>query len=440
MPPARQSVLLACIFFVLFTISSAFAFPAIQEGILSESAPYSSSSSDDKDDDPTPTRDSAPKVFVDCGRCDFTFLRQEINYVNHVRDPQDADIHLLITNIRTGSGGYAYTLEFIGLGTNSDLNHVLSYASKQTDTSDETRRGLAQQIQLGLLPYVARTPLASMLDISFQSATIEQAPTNDPWNNWIFRINGSGNLNKESSRSTYRYNGSVSADRVTEDWRIRTSMYSSNDLRRFTSGDDLIESAARRNGISSYVVKSLTDHWSMGYSGSASSSTYSNLDLSLVSGPAVEYNIFPYSESTRREFTFAYRLRYRHHNYDQETIYNKTAESLLQHSLEARLRLKEKWGETNATIEGSHYLHDPSKSRLELSGNVYLRIVKGLSLRFSSGFELIHDQLYLAKGDASLEELLLQQRQLATTYEFSSSVGLSYTFGSIYNNVVNTRL
>jgi hypothetical protein len=71
---------------------------------------------------------------------------------------------------------------------------------------------------------------------------------------------------------------------------------------------------------------------------------------------------------------------------------------------------------------------------------VYLRIVKGLSLRFSSGFELIHDQLYLAKGDASLEELLLQQRQLATTYEFSSSVGLSYTFGSIYNNVVNTRL
>ena len=53
---------------------------------------------------------------------------------------------------------------------------------------------------------------------------------------------------------------------------------------------------------------------------------------------------------------------------------------------------------------------------------------------------LIHDQLYLAKGDANLEDLLLQRRQLATTYEITSSIGLSYTFGSMYNNVVNTQL
>jgi len=46
----------------------------------------------------------------------------------------------------------------------------------------------------------------------------------------------------------------------------------------------------------------------------------------------------------------------------------------------------------------------------------------------------------LPKGDASLEEVLLGKRQLATTYGIYISAGISYSFGSIYNNVVNTRL
>jgi len=54
--------------------------------------------------------------------------------------------------------------------------------------------------------------------------------------------------------------------------------------------------------------------------------------------------------------------------------------------------------------------------------------------------DLIHDQLHIPKGDASLEEVLLRRRDLLTTYEYEVNVGFSYTFGSIYNNVVNTRL
>jgi hypothetical protein len=36
-------------------------------------------------------------------------------------------------------------------------------------------------------------------------------------------------------------------------------------------------------------------------------------------------------------------------------------------------------------------------------------------------------------------EVLLRLRELATEYSFDFGVGLSYTFGSIYNNVVNPR-
>jgi len=40
---------------------------------------------------------------------------------------------------------------------------------------------------------------------------------------------------------------------------------------------------------------------------------------------------------------------------------------------------------------------------------------------------------------ASLEEILLRRRELETSYYYYFSIGLSYTFGSIYNNVVNPR-
>jgi hypothetical protein len=45
----------------------------------------------------------------------------------------------------------------------------------------------------------------------------------------------------------------------------------------------------------------------------------------------------------------------------------------------------------------------------------------------------------LVKGEATLEEILLRRKELATEYEYSISVGLSFTFGSIYSNVVNPR-
>jgi hypothetical protein len=52
---------------------------------------------------------------------------------------------------------------------------------------------------------------------------------------------------------------------------------------------------------------------------------------------------------------------------------------------------------------------------------------------------LLRDQLYLSKGGATNDEILLQRRQLSTSYSYFAGVSLSYTFGSIFNNVVNPR-
>jgi hypothetical protein len=63
-----------------------------------------------------------------------------------------------------------------------------------------------------------------------------------------------------------------------------------------------------------------------------------------------------------------------------------------------------------------------------------------LSVRFSGRFEIIRDQINLPSGDASIEDVLLQQKQIATDFEMGFDVGLSYTFGSAFNNIINTRL
>jgi hypothetical protein len=59
--------------------------------------------------------------------------------------------------------------------------------------------------------------------------------------------------------------------------------------------------------------------------------------------------------------------------------------------------------------------------------------------RLVAKYDRIKDQISLGKSSASTEEILLRLRQLATDYSYSFSVGISYSFGSIFNTVVNPR-
>jgi hypothetical protein len=187
------------------------------------------------------------------------------------------------------------------------------------------------------------------------------------------------------------------------------------------------------------LVKSLGPHWSAGLSFEADASTFNNLKLKVVPGLAVEYNIFPYADSTRRQFRIVYRFNYENVQYRELTIYDKLKERLWSESLSATLTLKEKWGSITCAVSGSHYFHDVKMNNVDVYAYLQLNLVKGLNAYCFGGGSRIHDQLALVKGNASLEEILLQRRQLGTSYSYYAIVGLSYTFGSVYTNVVNPR-
>jgi len=124
----------------------------------------------------------------------------------------------------------------------------------------------------------------------------------------------------------------------------------------------------------------------------------------------------------------------------EETVYDLMEEQRYRHMLNVDLRMRRPWGNVFAGISGSNYLHDWSKNRVELNGRFSVRIYKGLSVNFGGNYEIINDQISLPKGEVSLEDLLLAQRQAATDFEAGMNFGINYTFGALYNNIVNTRL
>jgi hypothetical protein len=380
----------------------------------------------------------AVKVYIDCGSCDLEYIKTEITFVNYVRDRKEADVHVLITTQATGSGGREYTLSFLGQNGYSDVKDIQKYYTEKTATDDEVRQGLVKALKLGLLSYVGRTPISSRLAVNYKPAP-KTGPVVDRWKSWVFSLSGSGYFSGEKSYSYYSFGGSFSANRVTQAMKLNLSGSWRRSEDTFQYEGTEIKSRRDNSSLSGLYVFSLGEHWSAGAYVSAQSSTYSNLDLALSFAPAIEYNVFPYSQSTRRQLRLLYRASLNPTRYREETLYAKMRETLWKESLSASLELREKWGTVSASLSGAHYFHDLKKYNVELFGIVQLNLYKGLSIYVIGSGARIHDQIYLPKGSLTKEEVLLQLKQLQTTYSYFAAFGVSFTFGSIYTNVINPR-
>jgi hypothetical protein len=391
---------------------------------------------------------AAVRVFLDCQTrgCDFDHFRREIRFVNWVIDRADGDVHVLITSQASGAGR-AFTLAFIGLGRFEGDDAELIFNASDTDTSDEQRGGLTRAIELGLVRYASQTPLADRLSVTFQPVdsgavrlTAGETQIYDPWDYWVFRISAGGEYNGESQQRGTSLFGSVSINRTTEALKIRlnASIFYRED--QFDFEDETFTSIARSNSASAYAAHSIGAQFATGLRWDIWSSTFSNIDVANRLAWAFEYNVFPYSESTRRELTFLYTVGVNDFGYLETTIYDKLEEQVADHALIVSLDLKQPWGDARFELTGRQYLHDASLYRISGATGVEVRLFRGLSLDVSGWYAAVRDQLSLRAGDASPEEILLFRRELATDFRVGTSLGLTYRFGSIFNNVVNPRL
>ena len=387
---------------------------------------------------------NALRVYLDCDRCDFNHIRSEITYVNYVRDPEQADVHVFITDQRTGSNGRQYQLSFLGRDDYASVEYTFEHTIDRNATNDEAREAVNTAIRLGLLPYVAQAQSISGFSLDYSREKQQTTGVNgaeDAWRHWIFTAYvGAIELEKESNRTVFDSRWGVYADHVSEQWKIRLRPYFNYDLVKIKREDAPdVRSSISRHGFDSYAIRSLGQHWSAGLFGDYMTRNDRNLRHWGVVAPGIEYSVLPYEQATRRAITVVYRLGFSYVDYFEPTIFNETKETLLQQQLEASVAIRQPWGDIYGGIEGSHYFHDVTKRSAEFFGYVSVRLLEGLSLRIRGEFEMIQDQLALPAGSASLEEILLRQRELATDFQLSGSIALSYTFGSDFANIVNTR-
>ncbi len=383
-------------------------------------------------------RKNAVKLFIDCEYCDMNHIRREIPYVNYVRDVREAQLYLREIRQNTGSGGREYSYFFTGQKEFYGLTDTLVYVSRPDDTRDQVRQGRTDMIKMGLMRYVARTPIHKEIEINHIGES-EEEMVMDRWNNWVFELETRPRFEGEETRKEFSFWNSFNVNKVTPDWKIEFDLDHRLTRTKYVYEDSTYVKDKTLIQLENLVVKSISDHWSVGNRSEFSTSTFSNLKFQANIFPSIEYNLYPYSESTHHQLRFLYGIGVSLNQYNDTTIYNKTKENLGQQQLQIAYQIQEKWGSVNVSLEGSNYLNDFSKNNIQLECSINIRIVKGLSFSVRGGIARIHDQISLVKGELSEADILLQLQELASSYRIDGSLGLTYTFGSIFNNIVNPR-
>jgi hypothetical protein len=390
------------------------------------------------------------RLLLDCSAfiCDFDYLKRELNWVDWVRDRVDADVYVLVTMQDTGSGGAEakfYVMRPRGGGPAADTLRVFAPA---TASEDDSRRLISRTLQAALARDLVGRPEGDRLSITV-AAPANEAVTpagtdRDPWNHWVYKIgmNGyvNGYVNGEASYRDYYLYSSITAYRVTERAKLGAIMSQNYSEKRHRVGEGSRYTTIRGWSTRALLVWTLGPRWSAGVSSNVYASTYSNIDWSAWVGPALEFDVYPYEESSRRAITLGYQVQAGRNDYLEITLYGKTAETLFSHALDLSLSQNQPWGSPNVGTSASQYLHDASKYRLSAFASADLKLFKGFSLNGYTNGSYIRNQLTLRRGHASESEILARRHQFATNWQYHASFGISCRFGSIFDSVVNPRL
>ncbi|MBC7745637.1 MAG: hypothetical protein H7096_11080 [Flavobacterium sp.] len=384
------------------------------------------------------------RVYIDCqSYCDKDYIKREITFIDYVNDRFQANVYVLITSQATGSGGREYNLQFNGQENFKGVNDTLSYIRQATATDDEDRSIAVQTLKLGLVKYFARTAKARELQISFKIDTANKSNADtlkkDPWNLWVINLRLNGYLNGDKNYASNSFSTGISASRVSEKHKTTTNISYNRNKNRFGEGVNEFKFTNENYFANNTTVWSINDHFSAGAYFFGQRSDYSNYDAFVSITPTIEYNLFPYKESTNHYVGLMYKVGPRYFNYKEETIFLQKEELRFQQNISLDISFNQKWGQVSGSTSFGHYFHDARKNNLSFSAYTDLRLYKGLSLNFNGYYAFQRDQLNIIKGNATNEDLLTRRRQLNSNYSFYTSFGVRYRFGSIFNNVVNPR-
>ena len=385
------------------------------------------------------------KVFIECTRswlCDFDYLRTELGMVDFVRDRFIADVHVQVNTQFTSSGSEQNTITFKGQNSFLNQDDTLSYFNASTLSDDERRIKMVKSVALGLMKYISHTEAANNIVITYnkpaEADTLNPEKQNDPWNYWIMSLGANGFFDGDANYSSESINSYINADRETDKTKTNIGLSYYYRKNKFVVSDEetVVTENPQTNGYVNFINK-INEHWGYGIFTSIMSSEFSNYDIRMRLTPKVEYDVFKYKEFNNQRLVISYGLGPQYNNYRDTTIFFKTEETLLLQDAAIISSFNKPWGNINVGAFYNSYLNDLTKFSLSFSGSVNWNIFKGLKFAVGGNYDITRNLIQLSKEGATRDEVLLQQKQLNSQYSYFFGVGLSYQFGSKFNNFIN---
>lgn len=384
------------------------------------------------------------KVHLDCRTiCDTDYLKENMAFVSFVRDISDADVNILITSLPTSSGGKKYTMEFKGLGKMENIDDTVVFTTEQNDSNDAARNKMLLYLKLGLVRYIVKNGDISGFNISYNPLPVEKSKdisNDDPWKKWIFKAGTNFSIMADKTYSNINVGNNFSASKTLEKNKFTFNFYYTYSRNKYRLSGANIINISRSYDFSPSYVYGFDEHWSSMVKCEIESSDYYNRKRSVFTDLAVEYSLLPYSVATTKSIKFQYFLEYRMEDYFKRTIYFKNSEDYWVMKLRSIADINRKWGSLSSSLSYEKNINYSNSDTISFHIFSSFRISKSVSLNLSSMFSLLskNAQRYLVSEDLSDEEILIRKSALETTYNWYSSIGITYTFGSIYESVVNT--
>ncbi|OFY04606.1 MAG: hypothetical protein A2W99_13960 [Bacteroidetes bacterium GWF2_33_16] len=385
------------------------------------------------------------RVFIECTRtwlCDFDYMRSELGMVDFVRDRFIADLHVQVNTQYSSSGSEQNSIIFKGQNIFLNQDDTLTYFNEATLSDDDKRKKMVKCITLGLIKYVSHTKAADDIVITYNkpagSDTNNTKIQKDPWNYWIMSLGANGFFDGDAnykSQSIYSY---INADRETEKTKTNIGISYNYQKNEFVISDEetVIKENPQVHGYVNFINK-INQHWGYGIFTSYKNSEFSNFDINLSVLPKIEYDVFNYQDYNSQRVVINYGLGVQYNDYNDTTIFFKTKETLMLHNAAIISSFTKPWGDINVGAFYNSYLHDLTKYSLSFSGSVNWNIFKGFKFAIGGSYNITRNLIQLSKEGATRDEVLLQQRQLNSQYNYFFGVGVSYQFGSKFSNYIN---
>jgi hypothetical protein len=386
------------------------------------------------------------RVFLDCAGnvCDSDRILQEVQFVLWVREPNDADVHVLISSVAADTGETEYNFRFVGLGAFESDDLDLTVVAPAFYIAEERIRTYVEALKAGLVHYAVRSDVIPDLRVTYrpwdEAPRSVQDPAADPWRSWVFQLDVSGSYSGQSSTRTKQLEGTFRAGRITEGSKTLITLYGSGLENEFEFEDRTLSSRTEYFGANSLLALTTGPRSALGVTGEVYSSTFNNTELLFRTGPAVEVNLFPYSQSAQNHLTVQYSVGWNDYAFYEETLFGKTNEVLWDHAVLIDMDASRTWGSAGLSALVSQHLGSTERYRIDLGGNVSVRVFRGISFYTSGRYQVVRDQITLRRAGATDEEVLLRQRELETSFSAFAEMGIQLRFGSSQASIVNTRL